>query len=131
MRVLLDACVPRRFRDHLPKYEVRTAQQMGWGNLDDGPLLDAMANHFDALVTVDKGLAKQQNINARPFGLVVLRPRRTGWLIFFLSFRNYVEHWRHCVPERFKPTERTNIAAAIWFGDGWAVSPFECSLPSS
>ena len=46
---------------------------MGWGNLDDGPLLDAMASHFDALVTVYKGLAKQQNLNARPFGLVVLR----------------------------------------------------------
>ena len=75
MRVLLDACVPRRLRDHLPQHEVRTAQQMGWGNLDDGPLLDAMANHFDALVTVDKGLAKQQNINARPFGLVVLRAK--------------------------------------------------------
>jgi len=48
---------------------------MGWGNLDDGPLLDAMGNRFDALVTVDKGLAKQQNINARPFGLVVLRAK--------------------------------------------------------
>ncbi len=48
---------------------------MGWGNLDDGPLLDAMGNNFDALVTVDKGLAKQQNINVRPFGLVVLRAK--------------------------------------------------------
>ena len=48
---------------------------MGWGNLDDGPLLDAMGNRFDALVTVDKGLAKQQNINARPFGVVVLRAK--------------------------------------------------------
>jgi predicted nuclease of predicted toxin-antitoxin system len=75
VRVLLDACVPRRLRNQLPEHEVRTAQQMGWGNLDDGPLLDAMANHFDALVTVDKGLAKQQNINARPFGLVVLRAK--------------------------------------------------------
>jgi len=55
VRVLLDACVPRRLRNQLPKHEVRTAQQMGWGNLDDGPLLDAMGNNFDALVTVDKG----------------------------------------------------------------------------
>ena len=48
---------------------------MGWGNLDDGPLLDAMGNNFDALVTVDKGLTKQQNITARPFGVVVLRAK--------------------------------------------------------
>jgi hypothetical protein len=74
---------------------------MGWGNLDDGPLLDAMGNRFDALVTVDKGLAKQQNINARPFGLSFSGPRRTDWLIFFLSFRGCFERWKNCVPERF------------------------------
>jgi len=27
---------------------------MGWGDLDDGPLLDVMAGRFDVLVTVDK-----------------------------------------------------------------------------
>jgi hypothetical protein len=46
---------------------------MGWGDLNNGALLDAMAGHFDALVTVDKRLPRQQHVANRPFGVVVLR----------------------------------------------------------
>jgi hypothetical protein len=48
---------------------------MGWGDLDNGALLDAMAGQFDALITVDKRLPQQQHIKDRPFGVVVLRAR--------------------------------------------------------
>jgi hypothetical protein len=48
---------------------------MGWGDLNNGALLDAMAGQFDALVTVDKRLPQQQHIKDRPFGVVVLRAR--------------------------------------------------------
>jgi hypothetical protein len=46
---------------------------MGWGDLDNGDLLDAMQGLFDALVTVDKRLPQQQHIEDRPLGVVVLR----------------------------------------------------------
>jgi len=75
MRVLLDACVPRALRTLLEAHEVRTAPEMGWGNLDNGDLLDAMARHFDALVTVDKRLPQQQHVADRAFGIVILRAR--------------------------------------------------------
>lgn len=75
MRVVLDACVPRRLADALAGHEVKTAHQMGWGNLDDRPLLDAIAGRFDALVTVDKNLPKQQRLDDRPFAVLVLRAR--------------------------------------------------------
>jgi hypothetical protein len=48
---------------------------MGWGDLDDGPLLDAMAGRFDVLVTVDKNLPKQQRLSHRPFAVIVLRAK--------------------------------------------------------
>ena len=48
---------------------------MGWGDLNNGALLDAMAGQFDALVTVDKRLPQQQHVKDRPFGVVVLRAR--------------------------------------------------------
>jgi hypothetical protein len=48
---------------------------MRWGDLDDGPLLRAMAGRFDVLVTVDKGIPKQQRLNNRSFAVVVLRAR--------------------------------------------------------
>ena len=73
IRVLLDTCVPKRLARDLPGYEVRHASEMGWGDLDDGPLLAAMAGSFDALVTVDQNLPYQQNLKARPFAVFVLR----------------------------------------------------------
>ncbi len=48
---------------------------MGWSDLDDGPLLDAMAGPFDFLVTVDKSIPDQQQISVRPFAVVVLRAK--------------------------------------------------------
>ena len=48
---------------------------MGWADLDDGPLLDTMAERFDVLVTVDKSLPKQQRIDNRPLAVVVLRAK--------------------------------------------------------
>lgn len=73
MRVLLDACVPKRLARDLPGFEARHATEMGWGDLDDGQLLTAMAGSFDALVTVDRNLPHQQNLNGRPFAVLLLR----------------------------------------------------------
>lgn len=75
MRVLLDGCVPRRLALELSGHEIRTASELGWSDLDDGPLLDLMAGRFDVLVTVDRSLPMQQNLAQRPFGVVVLRAR--------------------------------------------------------
>jgi predicted nuclease of predicted toxin-antitoxin system len=75
MRILLDACVPRRLANELLGHEVRTVPEMGWADLDDGPLLNVMAGLFDVLVTVDKNLPKQQRVNTRPFGIVILRAK--------------------------------------------------------
>lgn len=73
MRVLLDACVPRGLRASLPGHEVLTAHEMGWGDLYNGDLLDAMVGGFDALVTVDKRPPLQQDVTRRAFGVIVLR----------------------------------------------------------
>lgn len=75
MRVLLDGCVPRRLANELTEHEVKTAPEMGWADLDDGPLLEAMDGHFDVLVTVDKSLPKQQRLDNRSFAVIVLRAR--------------------------------------------------------
>jgi len=75
VRVLLDGCVPSRLAGELQDHEVNTAPKMGWADLDDGPLLDAMAERFDVLVTVDKSLPKQQRIDNRPLAVVVLRAK--------------------------------------------------------
>jgi predicted nuclease of predicted toxin-antitoxin system len=75
MRVLLDACVPRGLRSSLVGHDVETAHERGWGDLDNGDLLDAMAAEFDALITVDRRLPLQQEVAKRPFGIVVVRAK--------------------------------------------------------
>jgi hypothetical protein len=75
LRVLLDACVPRRLGAALVGHETATAQELGWGDLDDGPLLDAMTGLFDVLLTVDRSLPKQQSLAHRSFAVLVLRAR--------------------------------------------------------
>jgi hypothetical protein len=40
---------------HIAGHQVLAAVDLGWGDLDDAPLLDAMAGRFEALVTVDRG----------------------------------------------------------------------------
>ncbi len=56
-------------------HEVQAASKLGWSDLDDGPLLDAMAGRFDVLVTVDKSLPKQQRLKDRSFAVIVLRAK--------------------------------------------------------
>lgn len=67
--------MPSRLAAELPGHEVRTVPEMGWADLDDGPLLDVMAGRFDALVTVDKSLPNQQRVSNRPVAVVVLRAK--------------------------------------------------------
>lgn len=75
MRILLDSCVPRRLAAELDAHEVRTAQVMGWGDFEDGPLLDAAAGRFDVLITLDANLRYQQKLRDRLFAVVVLRAK--------------------------------------------------------
>jgi hypothetical protein len=72
MRLLLDESVPRRLRRALPAHTVKTAVDMGWGGVKNGPLLALAAAEFDAFITVDRNLPYQQNIAALPIAVVVL-----------------------------------------------------------
>lgn len=73
MKVLFDANVPAKLRDHLPGHEVTRAQTLGWQELKNGALLDsAEGAGFDLMVTGDKNLSYQQNLQGRKLALVVL-----------------------------------------------------------
>jgi predicted nuclease of predicted toxin-antitoxin system len=76
MRILLDECVPRRFRRELPQHEVRTVPEMGWASLKNGVLLAAASGKFDVFVTTDQRLSDQQNISTLAIAVVILVARR-------------------------------------------------------
>ncbi len=72
MNILLDACVPRPVRTFLPGHVVRTAQEMGWGQLKNGDLLRAAEREFDAFLTSDRNLQYQQNVIGRSLAILIL-----------------------------------------------------------
>jgi len=45
VRLLLDECVPRKFKDALPGHDASTAQEMGWSGKRNGEILCLMREH--------------------------------------------------------------------------------------
>ena len=73
MKFVLDHCVPRPLLRHLQGYDIQRAGQMGWGQLGNGKLLTAAESAgYDALITVDKGFANQQNMEGRRISVILL-----------------------------------------------------------
>jgi predicted nuclease of predicted toxin-antitoxin system len=77
MRLLVDECVDWRLVRDLHTYETRTVKQAGWEELDDGELLRRAAREFDAFITVDKDLPKEQNLAKFNIAVIILRGRTT------------------------------------------------------
>ena len=73
MRLLFDQNVPAPLAKHIVSHEVSLADDLGWGDLTNGKLIDAaeVAN-FDVFVTADRNIRHQQNLSGRKIALVVL-----------------------------------------------------------
>jgi hypothetical protein len=56
---------------------VSTAYERGWARLNNGALLKAAEQEFDALVTTDQSLRYQQNLVGRTLAILVLPT--TSW----------------------------------------------------
>jgi predicted nuclease of predicted toxin-antitoxin system len=73
MKILLDECVTKRLRPHLPQHEVATVTEKGWSGLKNGQLMTAASGEgFDILLTIDKNLQHQQNVGKFPLIVVIL-----------------------------------------------------------
>lgn len=74
-RLLLDENLPRQLAAHFTRHEARTVRDMQWTGTRNGHLLRRAAEHFDVLVTLDKGIPFQQAVQHLPLGVVLLRTR--------------------------------------------------------
>jgi hypothetical protein len=75
MRVLLDECLPRGLKKHLPGHDVRTVPEAGWAGTKNGALLRAATGQIDVFITIDSNLAYQQHLDALPFAVIILVAR--------------------------------------------------------
>lgn len=73
MKILLDECVTKNLLKYLTDYEVYTVNYLGLGGVENGKLMTyCHENNFDILLTIDKNLMFQQNIDKYYVSIVVL-----------------------------------------------------------
>jgi hypothetical protein len=73
MRVLFDHSTPGPLSRFLQGHAVTKAKDRGWDTLSNGDLLAATEDAgFDLLVTADKNIRYQQNLEERQIAVVVL-----------------------------------------------------------
>ena len=73
MRLLLDENLPKRLKSDFPTHDIYTVWEMHWNGIKDGELLKLMlAEGFHALLTFDKNLQHQQNLDKYTLTVFVL-----------------------------------------------------------
>jgi hypothetical protein len=77
VRVLLDEHLPHRLRTLLvPDIEAVTVGYLGWSGVRNGELLRAAQERgFDVLLTMDRGIPHQQNLDDVGIGIVLVSAR--------------------------------------------------------
>ncbi len=76
MRLLLDECVPRKFRNSLPGHDCRTVPDQGMAGKKNGELLSlAEQAGFEVFLTLDRGLEHEQNLQRRTIAIIVVRAK--------------------------------------------------------
>jgi hypothetical protein len=95
VRLLLDESLPRPLARLLPEHDVRTVAAMGWAGKRNSELLRLAATAFDAVLTADRSLEHQQNLDALPVAVVVL-----------VAPRNRMESLRPLIPDLLVTLQR-------------------------
>jgi hypothetical protein len=73
LRTILDEGVPEDLEGHLAGHEVSTVKREGWRGIKDGMLLDLIESAaFEAFITADKRMEREQNFSRRPFAILLL-----------------------------------------------------------
>ena len=76
MKILLDECIPRKFKNNLPGHECQTVPEAGFAGKKNGELLRlAEARGFEVFITVDRGIQYEQNLTGRHIAILVLRAK--------------------------------------------------------
>jgi len=76
MKILLDECLPLDFRHSFSEHETHTTEWAGLKSKKNGDLLRAAeAAGYEVLLTVDQGLAYQQNLTGKRLSIVSIRAK--------------------------------------------------------
>ncbi len=73
MKILLDECITKRLKKYLEEFEVFTVGELELSGIKNDKLMTyCVGNKFDILLTIDKNILHQQNLDKYPVTIVVL-----------------------------------------------------------
>lgn len=76
MKILLDECITKQLKKHLEEFEVFTVRELGLSGIENGTLMTyCVENGFDILLTIDKNLVFQQNIENYAIAVLILKAK--------------------------------------------------------
>lgn len=75
MKILLDEHMPWAMRHRFPGPEVYTVHYMGWDGKVNGELLALARDEFDILITMDRGIPRQQSLSQNDVAVILVRAR--------------------------------------------------------
>ena len=75
MRVLIDECMPHKFKLCLRPHPCQTVPEAGLAGKKNGELISLAEGRFDVLVTLDKGLEFQQNLTGKKIAILLIRSK--------------------------------------------------------
>lgn len=74
MKLLIDECVPRKFRNMLPGHDCRTVPEEGLAGKKNGELLSlAEKSGFEVFLTLDRGIEYEHNLQGRNIAVILIR----------------------------------------------------------
>lgn len=73
MKVLLDEMLPIGVRQLLPEHQVMSAAYVGLAGVTNGEMISrAVSDGFDVIVSLDRGIPHQQNLDRYAVGFVLI-----------------------------------------------------------
>lgn len=94
MKILLDECVTKKLKLHLSGFDVVTVTELGLSGIKNGKLMSYCSeNEIDILLTIDKNLMYQQNLEKYKTAIVVFNTTTSKIneiLLFLPQFLNNI-----------------------------------------
>ncbi len=75
MKILLDECIPRKFRRSFPGHDSETVPGPGFAGKKSELLPLAERAGFEVFLTIDQGIEFQQNLAGRNIAILILRAK--------------------------------------------------------
>ena len=76
MKILIDECVPRKFKRNLPGHNCLTVPEAGLAGTKNGHLLLLAEEHgFEVFLTIDRGFEYEQNLSSRSIAILIVQAK--------------------------------------------------------